>query len=279
MPAPQLTQPIQQAAAQQAFQTPTQNAAQGAPQVPSDMIQFDPARLADIHLPEAITFWPPAPGWWLLLGLFIIILLVIIYFVKRTPPIKKPTVKQLKSQAMKEFDAIKKNYEAQKNNKENTHKTIKDLSIFLRRYILSIYSREKVASLTEQQWLLLLDKTYHSHSREKKNYKSNLLFSEKYAALLTQAPYQPADQFIDYVLLEELFDSSEALINKSARLFSHKISFNKNTSQENTDRVNPAPLLKRRGFVQSSLCTLHPRPEGQGFMRCWVNSYRGKNDV
>jgi len=34
--------------------------------------------------------------------------------------------------------------------------------------------------------------------------------------------------------------------------------------------VNPAPLLKRRSFVQSSLCTLHPRPERRGFMRCWV---------
>jgi len=27
------------------------------------------------------------------------------------------------------------------------------------------------------------------------------------------------------------------------------------------EMVNPAPLLKRRGFVQSSLCTLHPRPD------------------
>ncbi len=271
--------PAQQSAPHQTFQVPTQSAAQGAPQVPSDMTQFDPARLADIHLPEAITFWPPAPGWWLLLGLFIIILFVIIYFIIRKPPVKTATVKQLKSQAMKEFDAIKKNYEAQKSNKENTHKTIKDLSIFLRRYILSIYSREKVASLTNQQWLLLLDKTYHSHSREKNNFKSNLIFSEKYAALLTQAPYQPADQFIDYVLLEELFDSSEALIKKSARLFSYKLSLDKKAAQENADTVNPAPLLKRRGFVQSSLCTLHPRPEGRGFMRYWVNSYRDKNDV
>jgi len=34
------------------------------------------AQLADIHLPEAISFWPPAPGWWLL-GIALLAVLVV----------------------------------------------------------------------------------------------------------------------------------------------------------------------------------------------------------
>ena len=36
---------------------------------------FDPSQipLRDIHLPEAITWWPPAVGWWVLAGAALLI--------------------------------------------------------------------------------------------------------------------------------------------------------------------------------------------------------------
>jgi len=191
-----------------------------APQIaPPGGTQFDPGRLADIQLPQAIGLWPLAPGWWLLLILAIILLITLIYFIVRKPPIKKATIKQLKSQAMIELENIRSHYDAHPDTPENVHKSVKKLSVFLRRYVLSIYHRNEVASLTDQQWLKLLDKTYNTHSDSDSEKQSEALFAEKYSILLTQIPYQPETEFIDQVLLEECFDSAQTLIKNSALLF------------------------------------------------------------
>lgn len=221
-----------QLATPQALQHAPQNSLSGVQQMPVDLVQFDAGKLADIQLPEAISFWPPAPGWWFLLALIIIILCLIIYFIIRKPPIKMATVKQLKSQSMKEFHAIKASYEAQPTDKQTSHQAVINLSVFLRRYALSLYNREKVASLTDKQWLGLLDKTYNSQFKKAAKKKhSTVLFSEKYADLLTQVPYQPATHAIDHVLLSELFDSTELLVSKSVRLFKHKLSLQQKALQ------------------------------------------------
>jgi hypothetical protein len=229
MPAPQQA-PIQDQTLQQLSQAATHNANAGIPHMPANTVQFDPSKLVDIQLPEKIAWWPIAPGWWILFVLFIAIILVSWYFIKRKPAIKAATAKQFKTQAMKELQRIRKKYEAQAHDIEVSHSIVKELSIFLRRYALSLYSREKVASLTDQQWLLLLDKTYNSQTKD--DAKKYPLFSEKFAQLLIEVPYQANTQFIDQLLLNELFDSSEILINKTARLFAQKHSLQKESHRD-----------------------------------------------
>lgn len=161
-----------------------------APTIPSSasaMPQFDPSILADIHLPENISYWPPANGWWILLAAAILLMLLFsfISYLKRGHSTKKTiSAKQLKILAMKELTRIEKAYETD----ASPHETIKQLSIFLRRFSLSQYDRESVASLTDQQWLVFLDNMLSSDQDKQDN-----PFSSQFAELLIQAPYQSAD--------------------------------------------------------------------------------------
>jgi hypothetical protein len=99
--------------------------------------------LREIHLPEAINWWPPAIGWWLvLLACFFIAWLV--HYITRPTAIKA---------AKKQLLEIK-----QDNSSEDIHKLAK-ISELLRRVAISNSPRSDCASLTGQAWLEYLDKT------------------------------------------------------------------------------------------------------------------------
>lgn len=56
------------------------------------------AELKDIHLPEAVSWWPLAPGWWVLIGLVaaaIVALIVAAYLRRRT--VRYRALKELES--------------------------------------------------------------------------------------------------------------------------------------------------------------------------------------
>ncbi|MDA3869014.1 MAG: DUF4381 domain-containing protein [Gammaproteobacteria bacterium] len=124
--------------------------------------------LRDIHLPEPISWWPPAPGWWLLLGLVVLVIATV--FLLRL--YRKKQV--LKKQVMAEFKAICANYQTEK----NTLALVRALSILLRRACISFYPRSEAAGLTGAAWLEFLDRT----GPEKK-------FSTEPGCLLATAPY------------------------------------------------------------------------------------------
>ena len=106
--------------------------------------------LKDIHLPSAISWWPPAPGWWILgiiiLSIFIFIIIVLYRIYKRRIP---------KVEALR----ILKNLRRQSDKNNNELKKLRELSQLLRRTALSIYTQEEVASLHGTEWLEFLDKT------------------------------------------------------------------------------------------------------------------------
>ncbi|WP_411728283.1 DUF4381 domain-containing protein [Methyloglobulus sp.] len=132
--------------------------------------------LRDIHLPEAIGWWPPALGWWLLAILILLVIGLLFWLYKHLT--RKTAVKAAKKLLLE----IK-----QDTQRENSQK-LKDLSALLRRVAISTTTRNECAGLTGQQWLEFLDRS-----------KKGSSFTEGAGQLLANAPYQkspPTDQEI-----------------------------------------------------------------------------------
>ena len=106
--------------------------------------------LKDIHLPSTISFWPPAPGWWLILVLVFIVILLLNIWTRRIYRRIKP-----KKEALYILNNIKNNFYKKKDNIE----TVRKISILIRRVSLTIYKQKYVANLHGIEWLKFLDES------------------------------------------------------------------------------------------------------------------------
>lgn len=125
------------------------------------------AELRDIHLPEAVSAWPPAPGWWILVASIILLAVascITYHYYKRSA---------LKRTALNELSTIAQHYHDQ------PQQLLQQLSQLLRRVALATHSRKTVAGLNDQCWLTFLDQ-----------FVSGAQFSQGDGQLLAQGPYQ-----------------------------------------------------------------------------------------
>lgn len=137
--------------------------------------------LRDIHLPEPVSWWPVAPGWWLLIAAIVLILFVII--ISR----KIYRSRQLKRDIASELENIKQQFRASNNKSQ----LAKSLSILLRRASITFYPAEDTAGLTGENWLSYLDAT-GNHSSSKKTFHSET------GKVLLSAPYLPENADLDF---------------------------------------------------------------------------------
>lgn len=144
--------------------------------------------LRDIHLPDAISWWPPAIGWWVMLLAIILMALAIIFIIKK---MKQVSVRKI---ALTEFDKIKLSYQKH----QNKILLSQQLTQLLRQVSLSSQQRDQVASATGEQWLELLN-----------NIHPKGIFELKWLELLSISSYQKQ---ADYDA-EELIDHIERWIN------------------------------------------------------------------
>ncbi len=105
--------------------------------------------LRDLHLPEPVGWWPPAPGWWLLL---FVALVTIAYGVLRAYRHRQRNA--ARRYALRELAR----YEAEYRKHKDPVTLAKQLSQLLRRGMLAYAPRTEVAGLTGEDWLRWLDR-------------------------------------------------------------------------------------------------------------------------
>lgn len=101
--------------------------------------------IRDIQLPDAISFWPPAPGWWGLLLLLLLVITVGLYLWYRHG--------RLRRAALVELNELQRRHAGEGDLAALTM----GLSTLLRRVVLAKEPRRQVAGLVGSDWLAYLD--------------------------------------------------------------------------------------------------------------------------
>jgi len=101
--------------------------------------------LRDIHIPEAIGWWPPAIGWWVLSILIPLLLGFSVWLYKRLTRLTALKTARKLLKALRNDTSL------------DDLAKIAELSALLRRVAISTDNRAEVAGLTGQNWLSYLD--------------------------------------------------------------------------------------------------------------------------
>lgn len=104
-------------------------------------------QLADIHLPDGVSWWPLAPGWWILLTLAIIALVG--FFIWR----RRKAQNIYRNIAQHQLAGIYADYQKT----QNAAAYLQALSLLLRRTALTAYPHSFNASIKGEEWLQWLD--------------------------------------------------------------------------------------------------------------------------
>lgn len=138
------------------------------------MNRNDPASLQnlnDIVLPDAVGWWPLAPGWYFVAALLAAALLLLSYHRLRTwrnNRYRRAAVEELAVLAACLHDP------------KNRDSGLKSLPVLIKRVALSAYPREEVAMLSGEDWYDFLDATAGRN-----------VFSPDLREAFSQAAYQP----------------------------------------------------------------------------------------
>ena len=100
--------------------------------------------MADLALPDSVSWWPLAPGWWVL-GLFVVILLCWAWILHRRAWLERV----YRREALALLDEL--------DGKADAQAVCREVNEVLKRAAITAYGRERVASLYGAEWVLFLN--------------------------------------------------------------------------------------------------------------------------
>ena len=143
--------------------------------------------LLDIVVPHPVSWWQPAPGWYVVDALVIALAVWSAWRVWdrwRAAAYRRAAIAELRRLERRAADGSQ--HEA----------ALREVPAFVKRTALAAYSRETVASLSGPDWLRFLDRTGHTDA-----------FTHGRGTLLAELAYDPrVAQRLDGTAMRELFD-------------------------------------------------------------------------
>jgi len=134
---------------------------------PTDFSQLP---LRDIHLPAAIGWWPPAPGWWLVLAALVVAGGIAAW---------RYRARFMERAAINALVRVRRALE----NGDAPVTCVQRISMVVRRFAMSLGGGFPVAGLTGDQWLRFLDSGWDRKA-----------FAEGPGRLIIYGPYAPPDR-------------------------------------------------------------------------------------
>ncbi|MFC3229922.1 DUF4381 domain-containing protein [Marinibaculum pumilum] len=163
-------------------------------------VQETLAKLRDIHLPEAVSAWPPAPGWWLLGGVLLLGSGAGIYLLHRHRRSRRTV-------ALRLLDRLAAEHEAGRLPPQGLAAAVAEL---LRRTAMARFGRRVVARLHGQAWIDFLNRGGRAAGLD--GVSAPAVFTGPVALAVAQGPYAREV----FVPPQDLLDAARRWLRRNA---------------------------------------------------------------
>ncbi len=119
------------------------------------------AQLRDIHLPEPVGWWPPAPGWWIVAIIVLLLGLLTFLFLR----------KRWRARAhRRSSQVLLTQYFEQWRRDKNTSRYLQQCNALLKRVALVSFPNQEIAPVTAQSWIDFLQSKVSANTKSPYNF-------------------------------------------------------------------------------------------------------------